>query len=246
MNFDPYYMPVNTQDFTVFFADEDVRRHALRIIQNMKSLNNCEEGLSSEEYMDWRDTIMGMVDEFREMYNTHDLPAMEQLACHDQNSNNNNNNNNNNNVDPAMAQLMANLGYAAPEPALVAIPNSGETRHMSPGATNALTDENIKEGNLMVNFGSEYGNDRYHLKSSFNKWKTLNAGHKENPYTREPITNAQTYIATLEVPPLEGGKRQKIDQVRFLTKGRYKRSRKTKRRRHQRALSRRKRCTAAY
>lgn len=200
-DFVPDDMPVDTPNFSAFFADEDVRRHALRIIQSMKSLKNCEEDLGPEEYMEWRDTIMAMVELFSDIYDTHGLPEMEMLACQDEN------NNINNNVDPAMAQLMANLGYAAPEPALVAIPNSGETRHLPLGATNALTEENIKEGNLMVNFGSEYGNDRYHLKSSFNKWKTLNAGHKENPYTREPITNAQTYIATLEVPPLEGGKR---------------------------------------
>lgn len=186
--FDPYYMPVDTHEFDNFFSDQDTRRDILIIINQMINLNQCEESLGPEEYMDWRDRIMVMVDALADQYTSRQLPEMVDIACHDANNN-----------------------VAEEDPVYEAnpIPNSGETRHLPAGSTNALSAENIKEGNIMVNFGSEFAEDRYHLKSKYNQWKTLPDGRKENPYTRQPINNARTYKATLELPLLEGGRRRR-------------------------------------
>ncbi len=219
-DFDPAYMPVDTDDFDQFFGNIDTRREVLQLIQNMQSLNECEEGLGPEEYMDWRDRIMAMVNGLAEMYAANGaLPDMELLACEDENSNAGNSNvesvgplnqafNAGHGNNAAIAQLMANLGYVPPEPAPVNVPNSGEQLHLPANATNAITSENIKEGNILVDFGNEYGEDRFHLKSTFDKWKTLPSGHKENPYTRAAIENARTFRATFAAPPLDGGKRR--------------------------------------
>jgi hypothetical protein len=215
MAFDPAYMPVDTENFDEFFNDESIRREVLQIIQDMKSLNQCEEELGPEEYMDWRDRIMEMVNTFANMYDNHGLPEMKLIDCDAYNNNSNvesvgqlnqafNAGHGNN---AAMAQLMANLGYVPPQPAPVNVPNSGQELHLPANAANAITSENIKEGNILVDFGNEYGEDRFHLKSSFNKWKTLPSGHKENPYTRAAIENARTFRATFAPPPLEGGRR---------------------------------------
>ena len=103
VGFDPNdeNMRVDTPNFSAFFDNEDVRRHALSIIQSMKSLKKCEEHLIEEDIREWRNTIMAMVKLFSDIYDTRGLPVMQMHECQDENSNNNNNNNNNNiNVDP--------------------------------------------------------------------------------------------------------------------------------------------------
>jgi hypothetical protein len=189
MDFDPTYMPVNTHDFAVFFGDEDVRRHTLGIIQSIKSLKNCEEVLGPEEYMDWRDTIMAMVELFSDIYDTHGLPEMENLACQDENSNGNPlnqgfvaniiNNNNNNNIP------VQNIG----------------SRFLPVNAENTITGNSVADGNLMVNFQNEFQHGRLYKRSTYNALQ-----QKKNPYTSAPITALKQYTAVIGAPPLEGGR----------------------------------------
>lgn len=164
-------MPIDTHDISQFFANEEVRRSILRIIRYKTSLDGCDD---NSEYGDLQETIMAFVGDLADMYNDHDLPELALILCNNNNDQNNENNYLNNT-------------------AIV------ETRVVPPGAKNTITEENIQDGNLMVNFAGESEYGRFYKKSTYN---SLNP--KIHPYTRQPITHARTYRAALS-----GGKRTK-------------------------------------
>lgn len=222
MEFDPYYMPVDTPDFTGFFSDQNVRRHALRIIQFMKSLKHCEEALGPEEYMDWRDTIMAMVDDFSEKYDTHGLPEMEMLACQDENSYAGNNGSpevgyglpNGNSIGSNNEPNNYYYGYPPESNNGTAIENIG-SRFLPVNSENTITGDTIMDGNLMVNFQNEFQHGRLYKRSTYNALQ-----QKKNPYTSAPITALKQYRAIIGGPPLEGGRKTRRRKNRRRTKHR--------------------------
>ena len=80
--------------------------------------------------------------------------------------------------------------------------------NIPPCPTNTITGEEIKHGDIMVNFHGERDLEtpRYYKMSTFNKLTP-----KINPYSRKPIelSNVKVYKAKLE-----GGKRRKTKKIR--------------------------------
>jgi len=62
------------------------------------------------------------------------------------------------------------------------------------GAENSLTDEEIKDGNALVDFHDELKHERYYLKSTYDSLKTP----KLNPQTRQLIKETKAYIARVK------------------------------------------------
>lgn len=76
-----------------------------------------------------------------------------------------------------------------------------EKRKLPTGSEDAVTMEEIKPGDILVDFHDEYKNGRYYKKSTFTK---LNG---KNPFTRKAISEYKNYTA--------GGKRRrKINRTR--------------------------------
>ena len=97
---------------------------------------------------------------------------------------------------------------------------STETRDIPNGSTDAISYEDIKEGDEMIDFDGEYGYGRYYTKNTF---KSLG----KNPYTRQPFrTPAAPYKAHLVAAP-PGGRRRK-------TRKHSKKTRKTRKTRSRR------------
>lgn len=71
-------------------------------------------------------------------------------------------------------------------------------RNIPPDSSNAISYDNIKEGNVMVNFHDEFKQGRYYKTNTYDKLK-----EKINPYTRVPITEVKAYKAHIV-----GGKRK--------------------------------------
>jgi len=74
----------------------------------------------------------------------------------------------------------------------VEITESGETIELPPGSENTITKEELKDGDVIVDFfrnKDRKGNPRYILKGSYDKLKSP----KHDPWTVQPIHEATTY-----------------------------------------------------
>lgn len=73
-------------------------------------------------------------------------------------------------------------------------------RNIPNNSTNAITFNDIKNGNLMVNFHNRYSHGNYFKKSTYNSLPVNeNTGLRRNPITRQPIEdeNLQPYKARI-------------------------------------------------
>jgi hypothetical protein len=94
-------------------------------------------------------------------------------------------------VDDFIDKITTILGSNIPADTL-------ETRNIPSGSEDAVTMEEIKTGDGMVDFHDEYKNGRYYKESTFYK---LN---RKNPFTRKAITESKKYTAKVT----SGGRRR--------------------------------------
>ena len=231
--FDPIVDPVGTHDFNDFFGNEDVRRDILNIINQANNLYRCESlGLSENAYNVWTNHIMGLLDTLGDLYGASNLPDMVEIACEDAN-------NNTGSVGELNQAFIGNQANFFNNNNGIPVENIG-TRFLPMNTENTIMGNAIVDGDEMVNFQDEFSHGRYYKRSTYNAMNP-----KRNPYNPgAPITALRQYRAIIGGPPLEGGRKAGSRKAR--SKKTSKAHFFTKRRRHQRALSRRKRNRAAY
>lgn len=75
-------------------------------------------------------------------------------------------------------------------------------RYLPNGSEDALMRTEIRDGEKMVTFHNEYENNRFYKESTFNSLQN------KNPFTRQPITSSEKYIAKIQ----KGGKRRRTNR----------------------------------
>ena len=95
--------------------------------------------------------------------------------------------------DLAKSTKMKALVCPAPPP-----PPPPEPRNIPAGSETEITYEEIKNGDVLVDFNKEYVHNRYYDAETVSKLKS-------NPHTREPIGKKTVYTAKI----VAGGKRRK-------------------------------------
>lgn len=96
------------------------------------------------------------------------------------------------------------------EPILINGPNMS----IEPGSTNTISMNNISSGNSMVDFHDEYRHKRFYKEKNLRHFTKNRNGFPLNPITRERITNATLYKASVSA----GGKRKQKGKTRRVPK----------------------------
>lgn len=71
------------------------------------------------------------------------------------------------------------------------------SRDIPSGSSNTISLDNIANGNSMINFHNEYQHERYYKNTNLSRFTKNRNGYPLNPITRQRITNATRYKASV-------------------------------------------------
>jgi hypothetical protein len=102
-------------------------------------------------------------------------------------------------------RLRALVSAAAPVPLYIPPHMTNEAnRNIPSGSSNTISLNNIANGNSMMDFHNEYQHGRYYKNTNLSKFTKNRNGYPLNPITRQRITNATRYKASVPA----GGRRK--------------------------------------